>query len=86
MAMNRIVWTRLDTAIIVAISIMMLSMAGLAVRATEKSGPQVLGVSGVSSVLALSSDWICHPNHARGQLACINTANGRHTIIASSLK
>jgi hypothetical protein len=83
MAMNRIVWTRLDTAIIVAISIMMLSMAGLAVRATEKSGLQV---SGVSSVLALGSDWICHPNHARGQLACINTANGRHTIVASSLK
>jgi hypothetical protein len=83
MAMNRIVWTRLDTAIIVAISIMMLGMAGLAVRATEKSGPQVLGVS---SVLALGSDWICHPNHARGQLACINTANGRHTIVASSLK
>lgn len=81
--MNRIVWTRLDTAIIVAISIMMLGMAGLAVRATEKSGPQV---SGVSSVLALGSDWICHPNHARGQLACINTANGRHTIVASSLK
>ena len=81
--MNRIVWTRLDTAIIVAISIMMLGMAGLAVRATDKSGLQV---SGVSSILALGSDWICHPNHARGQLACINTANGRHTVIASSLK
>jgi hypothetical protein len=83
MAMNRIVWTRLDTAIIVAISIMMLGMAGLAAKAHERSGLQV---SGVSSVLALGSDWICHPNHARGQLACINTANGRHTIIASSLK
>ena len=81
--MNRVVWTRLDTAIIVAISIMMLGMAGWAVRAKEKGGPQV---SGVSSVLALGSDWICHPNHARGQLACINTANGRHTIVASSLK
>ena len=81
--MNRIVWTRLDTAIIVAISIMMLGMAGWAVRAKEKSGLQV---SGVSSVLALGSDWICHPNHARGQLACINTTNGRHTIVASSLK
>jgi hypothetical protein len=83
MAMNRIVWTRLDTAIIVAISIMMLGMAGLAVRATEKSGPQVSGVSGV---LGLSSDWRCHPNHARGQLACFNTADGRHTVVATGLK
>jgi hypothetical protein len=83
MAMNRIVWTRLDTAIIVAISIMMLGMAGWSVRANEKSGPQV---SGVSSVLGLGSDWRCHPNHARGQSACFNTADGRHTIIATGLK
>ena len=81
--MNRIVWTRLDTAIIVAISIMMLGMAGWAVRANEKSGPQV---TGVSSVLGLGSDWKCHPNHARGQSACFNTADGRHTFVATSLK
>jgi hypothetical protein len=78
--MNRIVWMRLDTAIIVAISIMMLGMAGWAVRANEKGGPQVSGV------LGLSSDWKCHPNHARGQSACFNTADGRHTIVATGLR
>jgi hypothetical protein len=80
MAMNRIVWTHLDTAIIVAISIMMLGITGLAVHANEKSGPQVSGV------LGRSSDWTCHSNHGRGQLACLNTADGRHTIVATSLK
>jgi hypothetical protein len=80
MAMNRIVWTHLDTAIIVAISIMMLGMTGLAVHAKQKGGLQASGV------LGLSADWTCHPNHARGQLACLNTADGRHTIVATSLK
>jgi hypothetical protein len=77
MAMNRIVWTHLDTAIIVAVSIMMLGVTGLAVQAKQKGGPQLAG---------LSSDWNCHPNHARGQLACFNTADGRHTFVATSLK
>jgi preprotein translocase subunit SecF len=77
MAMNRIVWTYLDTAIIVAISIMMLGMTGLAVHAKQKGGLQVA---------VLSSDWTCHPNHARGQLACLNTADGRHAIVATNLK
>jgi hypothetical protein len=83
MAMNRIVWTSLDTAIIVAISIMMLGMAGWTARSTEKSGPWV---SGVSSVSDLNPDWKCHPNHARGQSACFNMADGRHTIIATGLQ
>jgi hypothetical protein len=77
MAMNGIVWTRLDTAIIVATSIMMLGLAGWTVHANQNNGPQVAG---------LSSDWRCHPNHARGQLACFNTVDGRHTIVAANLK
>jgi hypothetical protein len=77
MAMNRIVWTRLDTAIIVAISIMILGVTGWTVHASEKNGLQVAGQS---------SDWRCHPNHARDQLACFNTADGPHTIVATNLK
>jgi hypothetical protein len=77
MAMNVMVWTRLDMAIIVAISIMMLGVIGVTVHANEKNRIQVAG---------LGSDWRCHPNHARGQLACFNTADGRHTIVAANLK
>jgi hypothetical protein len=64
----------------VAISIMMLGMAGWAVHANGKSGPRVSGV------LGLGSDWKCHPNHARGQSACFNTADGRHSIVTTGLK
>jgi hypothetical protein len=55
----------------------MLGLAGWTVHANQNNGPQVAG---------LSSDWRCHPNHARGQLACFNTVDGRHTIVAANLK
>jgi hypothetical protein len=74
--MNRIVWTRLDTAIIVAVTILMFVVTGFTVKANEKSGLQAAGQS---------SDWKCHPNHARGQLACVNVVDGRHTIVATKL-
>jgi hypothetical protein len=52
-------------------------VTGWTVHASEKNGLQVAGQS---------SDWRCHPNHARGQLACFNTADGPHTIVATNLK
>lgn len=74
--MNRIVWTRLHTAFIVAVSIAMLGMTATTVKANAKRGLHVAGQS---------LDWKCHPNHTRGQMACFNMVDGRHMIVATSL-
>lgn len=54
--MNRIVWTHLDTTIIVAISIMMLGMTGLAVHAKEKKRTSGLGRLGPKLGLVMPSE------------------------------
>jgi hypothetical protein len=74
--MSRNFWAGLDNmAIIVAVSMML--VVSFTVKAHEKGRLQVAGQS---------SDWRCHPNHARGQPACFNVADGRFTIAAASLK
>jgi hypothetical protein len=74
MAMNRIVWARLDNmALIVAVSMML--VVNFTVKAHEKGRLQVA---------SQSSDWKCHPNHARGP-ACFNMADDGRTIVAASL-
>lgn len=69
--MDRIVWTRLHTVILVAVSIMLLVAIGFTVNANE-SGP--------------SAGWKCYSNLVPGQLACVNTADGRRTLMARSSK
>jgi hypothetical protein len=74
---NMVVWTRLQTVSIVAVLIGAIGMTGLTVKAQTKTFAQVAGQS---------SDWRCHPNRNRGQMACFNLADGRHMIVATSLK
>jgi hypothetical protein len=74
--MNRNVWTRLDTAIIVAVSITMLIVVGFTVKFDGKAGLQAAGQS---------SDWKCYPQaHNRGQLACFDMADTGQPIAAQS--
>ena len=75
--MNGIVWTRLHTAFIVAVLIAMLGMTVSTVKANAKREPQVAS--------SQTSDWKCHPIHP-GQSACFNLVDGKHMIVATSLK
>ncbi len=71
--MNGIIWMRFCTATALAAAIMFLGVSAVTVRADQRSGTDA------------GSVWTCHPNHARGQLACLNRVDGRQTIIAARL-
>jgi hypothetical protein len=66
-------WTRLDTVIIVVVSIVMLVIAGLSVKFKERGRLQVA---------SYGSDRQCYPRpYKHGQPTC-NMADARHPIAA----
>jgi hypothetical protein len=71
MVMDRIVWTRLHTVILAAVSVMLLVAIGFTVRANE-TGP--------------GTRLKCYSNLVPGQLACFNIADGKHTTVTRNFK
>ena len=65
-------WTRLDSAIIVTVWIMMLVIVGLSVKFKER---------GTIHVAGQSADWKCYPKpYKHAQPACFNMADARPAI------
>ena len=68
--------TRLDTAIIVTVSLMMLVIAGLSVKFKERGRFQAAGYS---------SEWKCYPqSYKRADPVCFNAVATNHPIAADT--